>query len=444
MSKRGIPDTVKDAIYDIVSEYGPGALRYATQSASDYWNAPPSKRTRSSTHRASSSALVIRGGASGSKSSGFVSLAKTTKGTFDKYLKKGVVQCTETGGEAKSFNATGGAGLSAQVVYVGHTTANPGAMKYVVAQAILKKLCLKANIRLADMETLIHTATVANEGLEIRAIFRTSPKEDPTVLDTAASPIGWNIKTETPNQIATKIFDTLFPSIRNDQREWVQINMYGIVGTTAILMSSLEMEGLMLHFKTKSSFKMQNRSASSANTDEDAVDNVPLYGRSYGGTGNGAMYRGTNTSAYQGKYPFTATENAWNIAPAPPDVAVTPVARLWREPPSPKEFVGVTESGKVHLDPGHVKTHVMLHEGGISFDRFYKMLYSGDTAPAGGYGKFFFGKYTFFCLEKMIQAVTTTATNQIIVGYEVDTKQGCFVKEKKSNITRMLVYQTPV
>lgn len=386
---------------------------------------------------------VKKMGASLSKSRGFLKTRKGTNNPFNKYLKNGIVQATEHGEVLNSWNpADPSTQPSAQVLYVGHTTACPEAYRVIIGQAILKKLLRNCGLRSDDFTQLLPCQTLGTQALQIRLYSRTAAAD-------ANSPDGqdlvtWNVLTETPNTRAALLSDFLFPaSDTTDQRIFTNLALFGAIGTTFVPLGFVDMQNLQIHFHVKSALKMQNRTGQlESNNEADDVDNVPIYGRSYGGTGNGAVYRGAYpASGTVGKIPLTANDFSWHIAPTPQTTLGTR-ANLWLEPPFQKEFIGCKESGKIHLDPGEIKTSLLNHTQSISFVRMYNMLYNGTTTPSAGY-RFLFGKYRFFCVEKMIQALATTSFSSIKVAFEVDCKMGCYVTEKRSFATRMQVVLNP-
>jgi len=171
--------------------------------------------------------------------------------------------------------------------------------------------------------------------------------------------------------------------------------------------TKLDLEHAMLDIYCKSTMKLQNRTQNSS-IDSEAVDNVPLYGKIYSGTGNGVnMLTSTSTGT---QIQLIATNVNGLISGSETDLGM-------QEPPHAWFFPGVSKAGKAHLEPGAIKTSTLVYKKKMSINYFRKMI--GRQFSLTVKAKLPFGKYTFFGLEKMIQSAAPAAGN-ITVGVEIN------------------------
>jgi len=154
--------------------------------------------------------------------------------------------------------------------------------------------------------------------------------------------------------------------------------------------SMLKADQLVITVKSKSSFKMQNRSVTTAGDTEESVDSVPLHGKSYEGKGSGPSWIGREG---QPTVEFIAHR-------ATGCITLNSGTNL-REPPPYTEFEGVVKGGKIKLDPGELKTSVMTDTESHYFNTWLqKINQAGSYTTSSVVSKI--GKFRFFCIEKML------------------------------------------
>jgi len=199
--------------------------------------------------------------------------------------------------------------------------------------------------------------------------------------------------------------------------------------------TKLVLKDVILHFYSKSTLKVQNRTLTkSADNESDDVDNVPLYGKSYYGYGNGTGAINKNAS-YGGNASrdFIGDEKYGTIAKVPQE--------LWyQEPPGPEVFEKVKSFGKVMLVPGDIKTSTLTTRKNITLQQFARQIFTREVAPAANaHHRHYMGTYRFMIIEKMINAVVGSAENEIALAYETNLNIGCYATIKKSTFTSNLV-----
>lgn len=359
----------------------------------------PAKRGKSMTPRTQTRATtrVRRGwGAQNTKSSGFLGTRRKPRKPKGWQSGKGVTMTYETGDL-----------LAAQdIVYVGHATMPRDRVFEQTWQSILKLLCTKMNIRIRDFD-----APLSEIPIPATSQFRFTFKADANTPTTS---------TESYVVVAGDTFNTVvdyFAAVcKSELLLDIMPSTFAYVGDGGIQNASIALEALMLHFDVKSTLKIQNRSINSTGNDEaDEVDNVPLYGKSIGGNGTGVQARFPGSSA-----PAQIFGKLTNglISKVNQDVNA-------KEPLSGYFWPKSTEQGKVHLDPGCLKTSVLTTRKNISFRQILKNY---STLPFANTGQIVsVGKYRFFQLEKMID---TGVTINLIIAYELNSSMSCYATTK--------------
>jgi len=156
----------------------------------------------------------------------------------------------------------------------------------------------------------------------------------------------------------------------------------------------IDLRFLTFEYKCKSSLKMQNRSRNSLGTEADEVDNVPLNGRSYETSGTGFTYLDFNRRAIA-NVPFIIDPISGVITYNGDDDATNNL----KEPPKAKFFLQSKYSGKLVLEPGHIKTSILTETKRMSLEKLV-LLSKGDFTSLKVLARI--GKSRMFALEKMI------------------------------------------
>lgn len=149
----------------------------------------------------------------------------------------------------------------------------------------------------------------------------------------------------------------------------------------------IRLDQLAVSVHSKSSFKMQNRTVNTEGEDETAVDNVPLYGKSYQGTGAGAYW--INNESYAESF----------IADRTNGLIKTTRPGIMHEPPKPSEFKGNQKLGKIRVEPGSIKTSVLTADASHMFTTWFRSLVPNLSIATP---QTVVGKYRFFCIEKIL------------------------------------------
>lgn len=351
-----------------------------------------------------------------------------------KYAKFGVVEVKEQGG---LLQADGLGGTAEQCLYLGHATLPDNMVRMAVWRAVVKMILMNIGIQIEDFRAPILTYTSASASYLLDFFYSTSEFVRTSVQYELTS-------SKTPDSLATELYsNTSFRTSTDIRFERVVIRQKNTIGgTETITVKDIDLSRAMIHYYSKSTLKIQNRSVSSADNNEaDDVDNVPLFGKSYEGKGTGAIYRRQEDSTL----PFCCQDDTGIISPHP--ISVIAGQYSLNEPPNPKMFQYVSRNGSAHLEPGQIKTSALVTKKSSTLTMLLQKLNSFRVV---GSSVFFLdrsykphGQFRFFALEKMIQAVATTEVNKIRLAYECNLKLGAYCTAKRVLPTTYVVGVTP-
>lgn len=362
-------------------------------------------------------------GASSSKSKGFVSKPRSRQGWMDYYSKGGIVFTREQGGNIVSTTEA-----PLQTVNLLQTTYGCDQILRDVSYALVKMVLLKLKVDIENVNDSINWGTRVLNFVWLGKDFVTS---------TAVALLNVDYVEGTTMKI---VADALFTALKTKLQFYSEYQLthlivtYQAVATTPVVpkgqILTLDLHHCTIQGKCKSALKMQNRTINSTGNDQaDDVDNVPLYGRTYDGTGN---YLQIEESYY-----FPNLTNEWNVA----HFGGTANSTL-AEPPQLSVVQRAKRSGKLHLDPAEIKTSVLEAGYKLNLNQLFKIISRGDNSNTQNILNI--GKFRMFSLEKMLQAVGTTTVNGIQLFYEADLKSGCIATCPQKIPTTMTVRIDPI
>jgi len=265
--------------------------------------------------------------------------------------------------------------------YVGHSTAAVNQMKLYMFLALVKRVVVAHQGPVDDFDKLM----IFDHGYALGDIFNIQYRPDNEIA-TAGTSYTYTIGAlSTLSAVALAIRDHFNTLTTN---EWT---LEEIVFAPASLGSyskvRLNLKNASVTFDIKSTLKMQNRSVDTL-TDNEAqdVNNVPLNGKSYEGSGNGTQYTKSNDGS----------QGLW----------CDPVFGLiassgggsQREPPMGHLFKGVSRAGKVRFEPGALQTSTLTMYKTYKLSTLVKQLWVNTKSKS----IISLGLFRFYGLEKMI------------------------------------------
>jgi len=381
--------SVKDVkMVDASSKSGKRGRTFTATAAA---NANAVKRMRESVNRS-------RGGPA--KSAGFFKTKRLRKRKF-KIARNGVSRTEEYGGSA----------TCPEVVTIGHITYPAITCRRMAWAAVLKHLMFKMQINMTDPKVAIDDL---QSGDLISVRYQPNELADYVSDDMALD--------------GTKTFESILDWLTNPSRPWedqttstqdqfrivhIRFQPATNVGggdTIPIPAAMIRLDNFKVTITSKSSLKLKNQTVGSLGNEADEVDNQPLYGHSYEGNGTGAEWIREEDP--------TGTHEIPNPMPGgdPIEVDNPPISFIARidvgmilhggsnllvEPPKPVEFKHLTRYGKAKLEPGEIKTSVLYSKETHYFNTWYNELKT-DGSGTVYQDKSKFGKFRFFCVEKML------------------------------------------
>jgi len=395
-------------------------------------------RPMSISSRASSASVAVRGNPFRSRSrsvvrfrpgstSGGVGLGGTGLGTRPRnFNKPNAMKYRGCNTFVKEIGST--VESTDQVIYLGHTTHASLLVREVAWGALFNRLMEKASYFPTTPESSGY-ATLAGDKFVVS--YRT--------VDEAAIP-GSIIEIWTPGagvitqltfvawaMAAARPWNSTVGGEICFQRIYVECPVYNPQFRS---LAEVCMFKLKINLQSKSAMKFQNRSIStSGNQEEDSIDNVPLYGKWYGGNGTGSRH---TFQSSVGAFPFTADQTT--------GIIFTPSSTGTEEPPYPAEFTKIQLAGSFSLPPGVVKTSVISSGGTHAWDQLFK---GTNPFPATAGVKAFtpMGKFKFFGVEKIMNV---NAEVPMVVSYEVQTTIMAAVQEGHNNVQTSNFYSAIV
>lgn len=349
-----------------------------------------------------------RTGAINSKSMGKL---KTRKFRPTKRLKNAMKGVEATYEFYKEYVTT------AQTAWVGHSVTFFEGLRLNVIRLILKKVFAKAGQNITNFGS-----SLASNGLTQPDVIRIRYQTQDGSVGSVEYVVANNV-TETFNDVAFFFYNNA-----NLKQESVILKHILLLPMTNALGAFVDVPSVRLDLEHsyissyfKSSMKIQNRTVNGIDTATDEVDNVPLYGRQYGGTGNGAEWQGQHNGPDTKK--FISNYNSGYIeGSANSDDLKEPIHQMY--------FKYVTQKGKIHLDPGYIKTSVLTYKRNSSISVLWnKLNMLFNTEPKN---RDSFGVFRFFGIERMID---TSVEGNITLGLEINHYMNLSLYTKFSNKT---------
>lgn len=337
-----------------------------------------------------------RMGASGSKSAGFLKMRrqKAKKRLKGASAFKGIHGTFEHGAVLTALDC----------LYAGHATAPRDVIMSIVFQSMLKQLMKIMGCRIENM-TDDMTAAPYFFGAGDAFSLRYYTDAQTTTLSSNTFTIGAGA---TFKSVADGLANQIFSGVIYNQIQPVDLRYQ--TASAEYQPARLDLRYTYFSIYMKSSMKIQNRTINATGNDEaDDVDNVPLYGKSIGGNGTGCQMLFSNTAA-------TPAQIVCDLANGTIDR--TTLGNNLKEPLSGVFFPKSTKQGKIKLDPGEIKTHVLTFRKNITLQTLFRLFWRTGAVPV----IVPFGNFAFFQLEKMIDS--GSALN-ITVAYETNLEYNC-------------------
>lgn len=352
-----------------------------------------------------------RVGAQSSTSGGRLKTSKYKITKRQKNSMKGVEQTYERASEISTTQ---------QVAWVGHVSAAANDVLVLMWRAIIKQLFAKANVNIRNLFDDVKLAPYSlTQGDQVTVCFDTSDGVQ-TLVNSIVPGTAWIF-----DQFVTIFYSNASLRAPDVKLKYIMFkpseNALGAFSDPPT--TRLDLDHMYIKLYTKSSMKIQNRSVNASGANSENVDNVPVYGRSYGGTGTGAVQlAGINTAVAT---QLIGDSTTGFIAGSSADPGL-------QEPIHQMYFQYVSQKGKVHMDPGYIKTSVLYHKQNYSLNRLNQMISQITTNTKQ---RNVFGKFRFFGIERMLDTALLASPATITLGIEINTYMNASLYSRFRNAT---------
>jgi len=340
---------------------------------------------------------------------------------FTMHMRKGMTSTLEVTGSVADPDC----------VYLGVTALDGNQAVRITIMALMRKLIRKAlNIEISDPDQVIPVTFLVGQANRSRiSLFQKSivTSVETTIVDHILA-VG-----ETLNTL-TAVFFTTFLNYASLAQQGTAPNNDHIsriifqqidneaVGAVYLEKAMIIFENEVINMDCKVELKIQNRTLSATGgTDAEDVTNGPLVGQVYTfknipklRTG-GASFLERSRDVQHGVFGGLASTAGTNLS--------------YREPPNSNIFSNVTKTGKVRLEPGHIKQHNLFMKKDMKFLPFLRYCASNDNVT--GYYAYCNGPSVLYALEDVINV---NAAQSIAIAYEVNRVFGVHMKTKNKAV----------
>jgi len=360
---------------------------------------------------------------------------------MDQYLSKGFISTTEVNGTVSDPNC----------VYIGHSAISGIQTMEMTLHALLRKLFWKcAKWDCTNIGTVIPGYDDGTSTGWKLMLYRVSQ-----VTGVTSS---WTYETGAADTIMYIVGDRANGTNGTWPAFYNVINDYAVgtnsVGTLNVdqpdrlalykrdgnvtnfyhFMGDINLKNEVVHMKTSSTLKVQNRTKSaSGDSSTDNVASNPIYGKLY------EFSSGAPRAKVEGAFPISAVSDLTAVITARADQFSGAGSEIFREPPSPKIFWNCSKSKGQTIQPGDIKSTHLSFTKAQPFLKFVKNLNLGRSDIAAGQKQInLVGKSQLLALEDMINI---NSTENISIAYEVNRTFACYLTTSNARAAQGHLYQ---
>ena len=355
---------------------------------------------------------------------------KISKGS--RKFKKKAVNVYARGGQNRTFEISRNV-QDANCVYIGHSTFPRRLIFETAAQQFIKHLAKSVSGEdVPEFTDVIRTFSPAD-----KIIFKYRPDPFNVLITDTDVGANSNIYVVPGGGVTMRNFAQWF---LGGSRPWHQNREGTIESVESDVLNNtqfrVDMRKFMLQIYVKTSLKCQNQSVpgtTAPEQDAEVVNNIPLYGKTYDGSGNMLKCHKRTYGPTTGisPIPLVADPNYGLMLMTP---SLTPNAESFFEPPQGRDFSNVKRVGKLHVDPGQIKTSSLVQTFRMSMTSLMHLVPAfSDFSVVGGVTQYpttlantfinmrerNVGKFRLLAFEKMIglgtQPVNVSFENNVEV-----------------------------
>jgi len=357
------------------------------------------------------------------------------------YISKGFQHTTEVNGQMADPN----------ICYIGHTTVSGFQQLEVICQALIRKLLEKGGHVVTGVKELIDGLSTFSANvwmIQMIQVDKATKTQSSADYQLVASDTIYSICGDAAADIAP-----LFAVYVANMQNYATGGSVGSANNTLVPMKlvlyraevnagvttwqhecSLNLENEIVHVKSVSDLKVQNRSLDAAgSTSVDTVSANPLQGKLY------RFSSGVPRARVPGITPLEASyDKGYGLFGAR---GAEFLARSdgFREPPDPRMFWNCKKMSKIRLEPGDIKRdHIQFATTGHLL-KVLKRLFIGAGTLADAYRIVnVAGVSSLVALEDVINV---SSTANITLAYEVNREYGAYLTTHQQKSAKGTLYQ---
>lgn len=314
---------------------------------------------------------------SGKFAKGATKVVRTAKSKKWRILKSGIIHTQETGALFQSDYCR----------YVGHATWVPSSILLYTCASIIKQLYYKVGRNPTSIDTTFVDSTLDTVTFTYRL-------NDDAATGLTTVSLGTVAASPTILSMGTTLMNALQAIVWNKSTRLVSMFYKPTAATASMNYYEMELETARVMLELKNTLKLQNRSVTSGGEADD-VDNVPVYGKFYEGSGSGCYKKGGTF----GVFPFSA-DDFYGV------MARDGVTTDTKEPLIPETLQYTKKTGKAKLEPGEIKTSTLESSHNMYLRDLLEKLLVGTSASVSDHSRM--GKFRLFAFEKMLEIYPTT------------------------------------
>jgi len=299
-------------------------------------------------------------------------------------------------------------------VYIGHSTFDVNQFGKVIAQAVVRKLLKKAGFNPdSPNQEIPFFSYNDSDGFQL-SFTRTNADDTIANTDYVIPNDATLASIATNSGFEAAIVDAMYIDNGQFRGNFDRITLRSSdrngVSTNWRLASEINFKTEVLKLFSRSRITIQNRTKSdSGSSSTDIIDNQPLKGYHYVMTGGvpkpKTMGPALNKATLEGIVLRRAAQ----------------LGTLYKEPPVPKEFANCYKSATASLNPGSIKSSVIVS----SWTGYFNNLVSGKLVQRASFGSnamlYAPGKCELFAFE---ECLNSGSANLITVSYEAEKTVG--------------------
>lgn len=295
-------------------------------------------------------------------------------------------------------------------VYVGHSTALPSELLTLLCMVCMKKVMAESAITWSSW--VQPRAVYINNGDVFQFVYKPTLVAANTAIGTSITVAAAQV---TFADVALHLKSTVEATfVAGGLLDSMMLTEFQYIPSGGKL-TKIDLQDVMIKYYFRSDMKIQNRSVANPGDDEIDVNNVPVFGKLYHGTGNGMLQRNvTNVKFLNG----SAAINPISVdGSALPDFA---------EPPDASELTHVNKFTKFYIQPGNIKTSVLRFKTKINVTNLFIKLYRYYTNNIDNEW-FNLGIFNIYGAERVIAKLPAEASPAITLTWQVDLRSSAVI-----------------